>query len=440
MPRNITKKPSDVAEEATIAGIMHLGSTTFVNPKLLHTDFHQSAMGAAYQAACNLSLLGLRPAPETVATESTRLVGSVTMDAPTLSSLLKSYPAPSEKELERLSSDVIRFSHCRRIKAECHAAIRDIDNNQCSPEDLADKLQATLVQVYNAKGEPTDAKASIDSVVRTAKERRRTGLPPGVSSGLRDLDEKLMFLCGGRVIVIAGRPGHGKTALMDNIVEYVVSKYPDTGAYVARLEFTEEQGAARVLSVKTGIPFKNIIYGRLSDEQEKRLEEENAKYPTGSVYVDTSASVESMRELCSKARRLKSKMATKGKVLKLVGIDSVQLFAKYDGSSREQAIAAISNMAKKLAMELDVTVLLLSALNREVERRESKKPILADLRESGALEQDADQVVMVYRESEYDANAPVDIGLLCVEKNRWGEQGEVTVKWDGARFQFSNYP
>jgi replicative DNA helicase len=133
-------------------------------------------------------------------------------------------------------------------------------------------------------------------------------------------------------------------------------------------------------------------------------------------------------------------MEANGKKLRVVALDSIQLFADYGGQSREQAIAQISNMAKKLAMELDVVFLLLSALNRDVEKRESRRPQLSDLRESGAIEQDADQVVFVYRESVADKNAPEDEGSLIVAKNRWGELGDITVKWDGPRYKFSNYP
>jgi replicative DNA helicase len=439
MPRKPSRHPSEVAEEALIAGILHTGSV-MVHDKLKPDDFIQPSMATSFHAAMNLFLSGLKPTAETVATEATNITGSVMIDVPTLKHIQSTYSVHGDSELMRLSTDIVKFSHMRRVKAACQAAIRDIEASGVSTEDLVDKLQTSLVQVYNSKSEPMDEKAIAETVVNKAIELKRTGLKPGDSTGIRDLDKTLLWLCPGRVVVIAGRPGMGKTSLMDNIVSSVTDGDPMAGVYLASLEFTEEQGMSRKLSTKTGIPFDRIVTGELSDQEISKLVTAATLYKPSRVFVDTSATVDSMREFCSKARRLKSKMATKGIKLKLVAIDSVQLFAKYDGSSREQAIAAISNMAKKLAMELDVVVLLLSALNRDVERREVKRPQLSDLRESGAIEQDADQVIMVHRQGFYDHNAPNDEAELLVVKNRWGKTQDITVRWDGETYRFSNYP
>ncbi|HSJ79304.1 MAG TPA: replicative DNA helicase [Erythrobacter sp.] len=236
----------------------------------------------------------------------------------------------------------------------------------------------------------------------------RDGRLSGLATGFADLDQKMGGLQPSDLIIIAGRPAMGKTALATNIAYNVARDYvPDAefekslnGAIVGffSLEMSAEQLATRIISEQTEIPSEEVRRGKINDEQFQRIVEVSQEMQHVPLYIDQTGGI-SVAQLAARARRLKRQRG-----LGLIVVDYLQLLS---GSSRRaaegrvQEVTEITTSLKALAKELNVPVLALSQLSRQVENREDKRPLLADLRESGSIEQDADVVLFVYREEYY---------------------------------------
>lgn len=249
-----------------------------------------------------------------------------------------------------------------------------------------------------------------DSMAMAAAAHKREGGLSGVSSGLRDLDHKLGGMHQSDLIIIAGRPSMGKTALATNIAFHVARNYKyevkdgerhtTDGGVVAffSLEMSAEQLATRLLAEYTGISSSVIRRGELNENDFDKLMDAAAELNTIPLHIDDTGGLP-VGALAARARRLKR--THKG--LDLIVVDYLQLVTaesrRNDG--RVQEVSEITQRLKALAKELDVPVIALSQLSRQVENREDKKPQLSDLRESGSIEQDADVVMFVYREAYY---------------------------------------
>ena len=224
----------------------------------------------------------------------------------------------------------------------------------------------------------------------------------GVPTGLRDLDEKLGGLHKSDLLIIAGRPSMGKTALATNIAFNAAKKFQQDGKKKASvaffsLEMSAEQLSTRILAEQSRIKSNDIIRGRISEDQfDKFIEssKDNSELP---LYIDETPAI-SIAALSNRARRMKRING-----LDLIVVDYIQLMTAVNSrrESRVQEISEITQGLKALAKELSVPVLALSQLSRAVEQRDNNKPLLADLRESGSIEQDADVVMFVYREAYY---------------------------------------
>lgn len=258
-----------------------------------------------------------------------------------------------------------------------------------------------------------------------------------VQTGFKNLDHKLQGLRGGDMVIIAARPSMGKTAFALNMAQNVGF----TGRHVAifSLEMSKEQLADRLVCASMGINSWKLQKGELSDDEFSQIGGALEKLSKSNIYIDDSAAM-GLMEIKSKCRRLKLESR-----LDLVVIDYLQLMssgtAAFSGNgNRTQEISEISRGIKLLARELDVPVIALSQLSRAVESRTTKEPILSDLRESGSIEQDADIVMMMYREDYYVEVAEGDMnkGLtsIFVRKNRNGPVGQVDLKFDSQYMKF----
>jgi replicative DNA helicase len=256
----------------------------------------------------------------------------------------------------------------------------------------------------------------------------------GVPTGFADLDSKTCGLQPGDLIVIAGRPSMGKTALALNIGEHVAI---DLGMPVA--VFSMEMGAAqlalRMLGSVGRIDQQRLRTGRLSDEDWPRLSEAIERMHAAPLYIDETAALNAL-ELRARARRL----AREYKQLGLVVVDYLQLMsATALGENRATEISEISRSLKALAKELKVPVVALSQLNRTVETRTDKRPVMSDLRESGAIEQDADLILFIYRDEVYNPDSS-DKGVaeIIIGKQRNGPIGRVNLRFGGEFTRFDN--
>ena len=247
---------------------------------------------------------------------------------------------------------------------------------------------------------------------------------PGMSTGMRDLDKKTNGLNNSDLILIAGRPAMGKSAFSLNIALNVAKKYNKTVA-MFNLEMSREQLAMRLLAIESFVDGQKMATGKLSDDEWNKLSMASVSLSQTDIRIDDNPSV-TVADMKAKCRRVEN--------LGLVIIDYLQLMngSGYGkgGDNRVMVVSEISRSLKIMAKELNVPVICLSQLSRGPESRTDKRPMLSDLRESGAIEQDADVVLFLYRDEYYNENTE-DKGIAecIVAKNRHGEVGTVKLQW-----------
>ncbi len=255
----------------------------------------------------------------------------------------------------------------------------------------------------------------------------------GVPTGYKDLDNLLAGMQASNLIVLAARPGTGKTAFTLNLAQHVAVKEKMQVGFFS-LEMSSEELGDRLLVMEAGIDSWRLKTGKLQDEDFDKLQEAMGVLADAPIYIDDTPGL-SIMEMRTKARRLQMERG-----LKLVVVDYLQLMdagRRFD--SRVQEVSMISQSLKNLARELRVPVIAVSQLSRAVEQRGTKKPQLSDLRESGSIEQDADVVMFLYRAEEAGDMAPSDKMpiKLAIEKHRNGQAGvEIDFMFHGAKQQF----
>ena len=247
---------------------------------------------------------------------------------------------------------------------------------------------------------------------------------PGLSTGMRDLDAKINGLNRSDLVLLAARPAMGKTAFALNLCLNVAKKYNKTVAMFS-LEMSREQLAMRLLAIESFVDSQKMATGKLSEDEWSKLCMASAALSQTDIRVDDNAAI-TVAEMNAKLRRVEN--------LGLVIVDYLQLMngSGYGkgGDSRVNVVSDISRSLKIMAKELNVPVVCLSQLSRGPEGRPDKRPMLSDLRESGAIEQDADEVLFLYRDEYYNPNTE-DKGVAecIVSKNRHGEIGTVKLQW-----------
>jgi replicative DNA helicase len=257
----------------------------------------------------------------------------------------------------------------------------------------------------------------------------------GVPTGFADLDRITSGFQPSDLIIVAGRPSMGKTAFCLNIAENAALRF-DVGVAVFSLEMSKEQLAMRMLCSEARVDLARVRTGHLSDREFPHLALAAGRLADAPIFIDDSPAL-SVMELRAKARRLKRDPSSK---LGLIVVDYIQLMRSSQGrDSREQEISEISRSLKALAKELNVPVVALSQLNRQVESRTPPIPRLADLRESGAIEQDADVIIFLYREEYYKEDSDKKgLAEIIVSKQRNGPTGEVELTFLREYTRFEN--
>ncbi len=311
------------------------------------------------------------------------------------------------------------------------------------------------------------AQALTTAVDMAARAYQRDGKLSGLATGLDDLDRMMGGLQSSDLIILAGRPGMGKTALATNIAYNIARSWrgevrPDGHTVTANggivgffsLEMSAEQLATRIIAEQTGIPSSQIRRGGISEADFERIKDHTIELQNLPFYVDETGGL-SIAQLAARARRLKRQRG-----LDVIVIDYVQLLSgstRRSSENRVQEITEITTKLKALAKELNVPVLALSQLSRQVESRDDKRPQLSDLRESGSIEQDADVVLFVYREEYYhlmrkpldsngekfaewmaDADKVHGKAEVIIGKQRHGPTGTIELQFDAAVTKFSS--
>ncbi len=257
----------------------------------------------------------------------------------------------------------------------------------------------------------------------------------GMSTGFPSLDQKLGGLHPSQLVLIAARPAMGKSAFVMNIAQYLAT-YRQKNVVVFSLEMPYDQLAQRVLATGSHVPLTKIRTGGLEPEEWVMLANAVGEIEKTHIFVDDTPGITVM-EMLSKCRQVKLETG-----LDLIVIDYLQLISTPgDGKqkeNRQQEVSEMTRALKIMARELDVPILLLSQLSRAAEKRESHRPVLADLRESGAIEQDADIVMFIYREAYYKKYEGGNEAEIIVAKNRNGATGTATIAWDETTASFRN--
>lgn len=284
----------------------------------------------------------------------------------------------------------------------------------------------------------------VEAIARMEEMYRDPTAGKGIPTGFKGLNAILNGFQPSDLILIAARPGQGKTSIGMNFIEHAAmhcerktaaGKSDPYKCAVFSLEMPAIQLAKRMLCSEARIDMTKANSGRLSPEDWKAIVAAKARLDKAHIYIDDS-SLTTPIEILSKCRRLKRE-----KGLDLVMIDYLQLMTSGDRvESRQQEISTITRTMKIAAKELNVPILLLSQMSREVEKRTNKKPQMSDLRESGAIEQDADIIMFIYREFDKDDPAVDEEKRnkveLIIAKHRNGETGSVELKWDGPSVRF----
>lgn len=331
------------------------------------------------------------------------------------------------RELVRVGSEIAENAHATNgrdidlILDEAEQkifSIKDINTNNKHFANLKDLLDKVIEQVV------------------TMSQRADKGAVTGIATHYTVLDELTSGLQRGELIIIAGRPAMGKTSFALNIAENIALKNKLPVA-VFSLEMTGEQLVQRLLSSCARVDHTSIKRGDLTYDEMDKLYLAVNELKQATLYIAETPGI-NVIDLRARVRRLKDQIGDLG----LIVIDYVQIMSGLStgrNSNRAQEIADISRSLKSLALELSVPIILLSQLNREVESRQDKRPNIADLRESGALEQDADIILLLYRDAYYDPNSKEgNLAEINIAKNRSGSTGLVKLAFVNKCTRFEN--
>ena len=329
----------------------------------------------------------------------------------------------SAANIEYYANIVAEKALARNLISTCTELTTEAYDGQKETEALLDDAERRILQLSDTKNRGDFA--SVGAVVEVTLDKitklyeNKAGLT-GLPTGFRDLDRMTSGLQPSDLILVAARPSMGKTAFTLNIAQNVGVRQHKTVAFFS-LEMSQEQLVQRLLCQIAHIDSQKLRTGQLnSDEEWTRLTDACDKLYESPIYIDDTPGI-SVAEMRSKARRLKSEHG-----LDLIIVDYLELMQGRNAESRQQEISEISRSLKALARELKVPLIALSQLSRSVESRQDKRPMLSDLRESGALEQDADIVSFLYREDYYDKETENQhITEVILAKHRNGPVGSV---------------
>ncbi len=347
---------------------------------------------------------------------------------------------PSISNVEVYASLVRDKYSLRQLITASRDIIETATSGELEPERLIDSAEQKIFDIR--QGKSVDGLERIDKVIfqtfdRLEKLSKEDEAFKPVSTGISDLDRVITGLNRSDLILLAARPGMGKTSFALNIARSVAVQSKKKVAFFS-LEMTKEQLASRLLSVEAMVGGVKLRTGKLNDEEWQRIISASDVLSKTEIYLDETSGI-TVPEMKAKLRRLRN--------VDLVIIDYLQLMSSAKAiNNRVQEISEITRNLKIMAKDINVPVICLSQLSRASEQRPDHKPMLSDLRDSGSIEQDADIVLFLYREGYYaskdgeEANANVDLNSAecMVAKNRHGETNVVKLHWQGEFMRFSS--
>lgn len=325
----------------------------------------------------------------------------------------------------------------RRLISACNLVIKQSYEASEEVDLIIDQAEKSIFEITQKNTvsdfEPIKT-VLLDTYARIEELSKNKGKIIGVPTGFNDFDQKTSGLHPSDFILVAARPSMGKTSFVLNIAQYA-ALHADASVAIFSLEMSKDQLVQRMLSSESNVELQKIRTGDLSEDEWLKLVEAAGPLSQAPIYIDDTPGI-SVMEMRSKARRLKIE-----KGLDMIIIDYIQLMSGRGRiESRQQEISEISRSLKALARELSVPVVTLSQLSRAPEARNDHRPMLSDLRESGAIEQDADVVAFLYRDEYYDPETEKkNIAEVIISKQRNGPTGTVELVWLGQFTKFANY-
>lgn len=431
--------PNDIEAEQAVLGSMLTDKDAVVSAieVLKPDDFYREDNKAIYGAI--LSLYN-RAEPIDIITLKAELVSIGKFDVVGGLEYLATLPdmAPTSANIEKYIKIVEEKSMLRNLIQTANQIIslgydptEDVENIM----DEAEKKIFDIMQKKNQKGYSSIKDVLVDTFAGLEKLYNQKQHITGVPTGFSDLDYKTAGLHESDLVLIAARPAMGKSAFALNIATNAAVK-ANVPVAIFSLEMSKEQMVNRILCSEAMVDSNKIRTGKIDDEDWMKLAGALGPLSEAGIYIDDTPGI-SVMEIRAKCRKLKLE-----KNIGLVVIDYLQLVQASNskrGGSREQEISEISRSLKILAKEINVPVIALSQLSRAPEQRPDHRPMLSDLRESGAIEQDADIVMFLYRDDYYNEDSEKkNIAEIIIAKHRSGSTGTVELLWLGNYTKFAN--
>ncbi len=430
--------PQDLDAERSVLGAMLLedGAVAETIALLAADEFYRPAHSRIFEAMMALYERS-EPIDEVTVQAQLQLTGKLEAvgGASYLANLTESVPTAANVAY------YARIVHNRALTRRLIAAATTIAGSGYEGKGdidvLLDEAESKIFEITSARDHRSfiplkEIVKDAFKLIERAYERKES--ITGLTTGFVDLDDKTSGLQPSDLIIVAGRPSMGKTAFALGVAQNsaITTKTP---VAVFSLEMSKEQLVMRMMCSEARIDSQRMRRGMLKDQEWAKLAQAAGQLTEAPVYIDDTGSI-SVLEMRAKARRLQAEVG-----LGLVVVDYLQLMRGRSGSEgREREISEISRGLKALAKELSVPVMALSQLNRSLEQRQDKRPVLSDLRESGAIEQDADVICFVYRDEYYNPDSE-DKGVaeIIIGKQRNGPTDTVKLKFTREHTRFDNY-
>lgn len=432
------KQPYNMEAEQSVIGsmLMDRDAIATVNDMLTKDDFYNAQYGLLFE---HMSALFKEGKPVDIVTLSNRLkennvseeiagmkyIGDILDSVPTSANAKYYAQIVADKSLLR---KMIKLNE--DIEKDCYLDTDDVDG-------LLEKAEQGVFQLIKERNGGSDFtqidKIIIDVIDQIEAASKMNTRVTGIPTGFIDLDNMLTGLHGSELILVAARPAMGKTAFVLNIAHEVAVKKKKTTA-IFSLEMSKEQLVTRMIAMDSLVNSQKIMTGQLAEDEWDKIADSTETIAEAPLFIDDNSAI-TIADLRSKCRKLKQ-----NNDLSLIIIDYLQLMSTTKHvESRQQFISDMSRSLKVLARELDVPVIALSQLNRVVDSRPDHKPVLADLRESGAIEQDADVVMFIYRDDYYNPDTEKKgIADIIIAKQRKGSVGSVELVWLQDYTKFAN--
>lgn len=433
--------PHDLVAEQSVLGAVFIAPDTIISlaDELTPDDFYKPANKIVFKTMLLLLEKG-EPIDATTMVSALTNQGDISKIGGMNYVVELVNSTPTSKNVEHYAKLVKEKATLRRMIADLSDSLSSAYQGDVPVGDIIARTEKSMLDISNQNtGTGFRNVADIlDTHMQMVETRSQTdGVVTGLSTGFVGLDKITTGLHEDNLIILAARPAMGKTALALNIAQYIAVKEKKPVA-IFSLEMGAESLIERMLAAEGMVEGYHLKTGNLSVEEWSRLVHAQGNLYDAPIFVDDTAGIR-ISEIRSKARKLAQEMGGLGVII----IDYLQLITGSKGENRQQVVSEISRELKILAKDLKVPVIALSQLSRTVEHRQDKRPMLADLRESGSIEQDADIVAFLYRDAYYqkeqaDSQEANNVTELILEKNRHGSLGTVKLYFHKEYTKFSS--